>query len=54
MRQTILDFFGEKEVETTERERILIGTDIRRVKRGMGCQKCNNTGYRGEYETFFL
>ena len=36
-----------KEVETTERERILIGADIRRVKRGMGCQKCNNTGYRG-------
>jgi prepilin-type N-terminal cleavage/methylation domain-containing protein len=42
-----LGLFGEKEVETTERERILIGTDIRRVKRGMGCQKCNNTGYRG-------
>lgn len=28
-----LGLFGEKEVETTERERILIGTDIRRVKR---------------------
>ena len=42
-----LGLFGEKEVETTERERILIGTDIRRVKCGMGCQKCNNTGYRG-------
>lgn len=42
-----LGLFGEKEVETTERERILIGADIRRVKRGMGCQKCNNTGYRG-------
>lgn len=42
-----LGLFGEKEVETTERERILIGADIRRVKRGMGCQKCNNTGDRG-------
>ena len=42
-----LGLFGEKEVETTERERILIEADIRRVKRGMGCQKCNNTGYRG-------
>ena len=36
-----------KEVETTEQERILLGEDVRIVKRGMGCSQCNHTGYRG-------
>ena len=36
-----------KEVETTEQERILLGEDVRTVKRGMGCSKCNHTGYKG-------
>ena len=36
-----------KEVETTEQERILLGEDVRTVKRGMGCSQCNHTGYRG-------
>ncbi len=35
-----------KEVETTERERMLIG-DIKTIKRGMGCAQCNHTGYKG-------
>ena len=36
-----------KGVETTEQERILLGEDVRTVKRGMGCSQCNHTGYRG-------
>ncbi len=35
-----------KEVETTERERMLLG-DIQTIKRGMGCAQCNHTGYKG-------
>lgn len=36
-----------KEYATTEQERVFLGEDVRTVKRGMGCPKCNQTGYSG-------
>ncbi len=36
-----------KEMETTEQERIFLGEDVKTVTRGMGCSKCNHTGYTG-------
>lgn len=36
-----------KEVDTTEQERIFLGEDVKRIRRGMGCSHCNNTGYKG-------
>lgn len=35
------------EMEATPEERMLLGEDIRRVRRGAGCHQCSNTGYRG-------
>jgi len=35
-----------KEEEVTEAEQMILGADIKRVKRGCGCAQCNNTGYR--------
>lgn len=36
-----------QEMETTPEERKLLGEDVKRIRRGMGCVQCNNTGYRG-------
>ena len=36
-----------KEVEATEEEQMILGTDVKFLKRGCGCTQCNNTGYRG-------
>lgn len=36
-----------KEVDTTERERIFLGEDVKKIRRGSGCPHCSNTGYRG-------
>lgn len=36
-----------KEMEATEEERELIGSDVRTVHRGLGCPQCNGTGYKG-------
>lgn len=36
-----------REVDTTEQERIFLGEDVKRTRRGMGCSHCNNTGYKG-------
>lgn len=36
-----------REMETTEEERMILGSDVKKVKRGAGCSQCNNTGYRG-------
>lgn len=36
-----------KEVDTTEQERLFLGEDVKRIRRGMGCSHCNNTGYKG-------
>lgn len=36
-----------QEMDTTEEERKLLGKDVRRIRRGVGCAQCNNTGYRG-------
>lgn len=36
-----------KEVETTEEERRLLGSDVKTVYRGEGCRHCSHTGYRG-------
>ena len=36
-----------QEVDTTSEERKLLGEDVKRIRRGMGCAQCNNTGYRG-------
>lgn len=36
-----------KEMETTEVERRVIGEDILKVRRGLGCPQCNGTGYKG-------
>lgn len=35
------------EMETTEEERKMLGEDIRKVRRGVGCPQCNGTGYKG-------
>ena len=36
-----------KQMETTEQERLFLGEDVKTVTRGMGCSKCNHTGYSG-------
>ena len=36
-----------KEVDTTEQERLFLGEDVKRIRRGMGCAHSNNTGYKG-------
>ena len=36
-----------KEVDTTDRERLFLGEDVRKIRRGTGCPHCSNTGYRG-------
>ena len=36
-----------KQMETTEQERMFLGEDVRTVTRGVGCAKCNHTGYSG-------
>ncbi len=36
-----------REMETTKEERKMLGQDVRTVRRGMGCHRCNQTGYRG-------
>ncbi len=35
------------ETEPTPEESAVIGSDIRRIRRGRGCRACNNTGYKG-------
>lgn len=35
------------EVEPTAEESAVIGSEIRRIRRGRGCRVCNNTGYKG-------
>ena len=35
------------EMETTEQERIFLGEDVKKVRRGAGCAHCNHTGYNG-------
>lgn len=35
------------EVEPTAEESAVIGSDIRRIRKGRGCRACNNTGYKG-------
>lgn len=35
------------EMETTEQERIFLGEDVKKVRRGVGCAHCNHTGYSG-------
>ena len=36
-----------REMETTPQERLILGKDLKYVKRGVGCAKCNHTGYSG-------
>lgn len=36
-----------QEMDVTPEERQLLGEKIRKVKRGRGCARCSNTGYRG-------
>ncbi len=36
-----------KEMEATENERKLVGSNLKMVRRGLGCSQCNNTGYKG-------
>lgn len=36
-----------KQMETTEQERMFLGEDVKTVTRGVGCAKCNHTGYSG-------
>lgn len=36
-----------QELDTTPEERKLLGEDVKKVKRGRGCARCSNTGYRG-------
>ena len=35
------------ECEPTEEEKAIIGYDIPNIRKGRGCNHCNNTGYRG-------
>lgn len=35
------------ECEPTPEEQAIIGTDIKKIKKGRGCNLCNNTGYKG-------
>lgn len=36
-----------QEMETTSQERILLGEEVKTIRRGRGCNQCSNTGYRG-------
>lgn len=36
-----------QETEVTPEEQRFLGKDIKKVKRGRGCARCSNTGYRG-------
>lgn len=36
-----------QEMETTIEEQKILGTHVKKVKRGRGCARCSNTGYRG-------
>ena len=36
-----------KEVDTTDRERLFLGGNVKKIRRGTGCPHCSNTGYRG-------
>ena len=36
-----------REMATTPQERLILGKDLKYVKRGVGCAKCNHTGYSG-------
>ena len=36
-----------REMETTGQERLFLGQEVKKVRRGMGCAHCNNTGYSG-------
>ncbi len=36
-----------REMETTPQERLILGKNLKYVKRGVGCAKCNHTGYSG-------
>ncbi len=36
-----------QEMETSPEERRFLGEDVKRVRRGRGCNHCNHTGYRG-------
>lgn len=35
------------EMPTTEQERTFLGEDIKTIRRGAGCSRCNHTGYSG-------
>jgi type IV pilus assembly protein PilB len=39
--------FCKQKRKTTVSERILLGKDIDEISYGCGCEKCNNTGYKG-------
>ena len=36
------------EMPTTEQERNFLGEDIKTIRRGAGCSRCNHTGYSGQ------
>lgn len=36
-----------REMATTSQERLILGKNLKYVKRGVGCAKCNHTGYSG-------
>ncbi len=36
-----------QEMDTTPQEQKLLGSEIKKIRRGRGCAQCNNTGYRG-------
>ncbi len=36
-----------QEMDTTPEEQKLLGKDIKKIRRGMGCAQCSHTGYRG-------
>lgn len=36
-----------REVDTTDTERMFLGQDVKKIRRGKGCAQCNDTGYRG-------
>ncbi len=36
-----------QEMETTAQERVLLGEEVKTIRRGRGCNQCSNTGYRG-------
>ncbi len=36
-----------QEMDTTPQEQKLLGSEVKKIRRGRGCAQCNNTGYRG-------